>query len=79
MDRNALDQALLTAHTAGDLAALVHLYTQAADDQEAAGNINAACFYLTHAYVFALQSGSTAINDLNRRLCEHGREVRFEG
>ncbi|MGB3176991.1 MAG: hypothetical protein WBH14_12440 [Albidovulum sp.] len=79
MDRNALDQALLTAHTAGDLAALVRLYTQAADDQEAAGNINAACFYLTHAYVFALQSGSAAINDLNRRLCEHGREVRFEG
>ena len=79
MDRNALDQALLTAHTAGDLAALVRLYMQAADDQEAAGNINAACFYLTHAYVFALQSGSTAINDLNRRLWEHGREVRFEG
>ena len=52
MDRLALDRALITAHAAGDHAALVTLYAKAAEiaaPQEAA-------FYLTQAYVFALES-----------------------
>lgn len=72
----ALDAALLAAHDAGDRAALIRLYTKAADQKEAAGDIDAACFYLTHAYVFALESGAAEARALNARLADHGREVR---
>ncbi len=65
-----LDQALLTAHVNDDKAALVRLYTLAADG---AGDIDAACFYLTHAYVFALEIGAPATAALHQRLLDHGR------
>ena len=70
---SALDDALLAAHEAGDKAALIRLYTQAADE---AGDVDAACFYLTHAYVFALESGAPDAVALHRRLADHGREPR---
>ena len=41
-----LDAKLLAAHERGDKPALVTLYARAADG---ASNIDAACFYLTHA------------------------------
>lgn len=72
---DGLNAALLRAHDAGDSAALVALYTQAADLREAAGDVEAACFYLTHAYVFALESGASCAGLLNRRLAAHGRDV----
>ena len=74
-DRAALDAALLKAHEAGDAARLQALYTEAADSEEAGGNIEAACFYLTHAYVFALEAGLPEAGALNRRLAKHGRDV----
>ena len=74
-DRAALDAALLEAHKAGDAARLVRLYAQAADAEEADGNIEAACFYLTHAYVFALEAGLPEAGALNRRLAKQGRDV----
>ena len=46
-DKPQLERALLAAHAAGDHAALVGLYTAAGDRAEAAGDIDAACFYLT--------------------------------
>ena len=46
------DQDLLNAHEAGDTARLCVLYHQAA---LASDDIDAACFYATHAYVFALE------------------------
>ncbi len=70
---SALDDALLRAHADADNAALIRLYTQAADQ---AGDVDAACFYLTHAYVFALESGAPEAAALNARLADHGREVR---
>lgn len=72
---NALDAALITAHEAGDVAALIQLYTQAADEMEAEGKIDAACFFLTHAYVFALEDGSARSADLHSRLVSYGREA----
>ena len=74
-DRAALDAALLEAHAEGDAGRLALLYAQAADAEEAGGDIEAACFYLTHAYVFALEKGSAAAGALNRRLAKHGRDV----
>lgn len=75
VDRKKLDELLLDAHARNDGEALVELYTLAANQSESAGNIDAACFYLTHAFVFALHSGSPAARDLQMRLWRHGREV----
>lgn len=74
VDDEALDTSMLAAHVACDMEALVRLYGQAADQRETDGDIDAACFYLTHAYVFALDLGRDDAVDLYRRLKEHGRE-----
>jgi len=65
-----LDTALRDAHQKGNGAALVRLYTQAAEEAE---DIDATCFYLTHAYVFALELGAPEAGDLNARLVSYGR------
>jgi hypothetical protein len=74
VDDTALDTSMLVAHDAGDISALVDLYQQAAELREASGDIEAACFYLTHAYVFALDLGRDDAVDLYGRLKDHGRE-----
>lgn len=66
----SLQDRLLSAHARDDRAALVALYTEAADT---APDIDAACFYLTHAYIFALEKGDPATNALYDRLKAHGR------
>tara|TARA_R110002049_G_scaffold10127_1_gene50142 strand:+ start:103285 stop:103527 length:243 start_codon:yes stop_codon:yes gene_type:complete len=66
-----LDAALLAAHAAGDGAALVRLYGQAAKD---AATPDAAAFYLTQAHVFALEIGDTTAPALRQRLIAMGRE-----
>ncbi len=66
-----LDTRLLAAHAAGDIAQLVALYTEAAD---IADDNDAAAFYLTHAYVFALETGDPEADVLRARLVEAGRE-----
>ncbi len=73
MDDGDLQVALLKAHGAGDHMQLVHLYTQAADMREVAGEVDAACFFLTHAYVFALEQGAEEAVALNKRLADYGR------
>ena len=73
VSRDQLDAALLAAHERCDTAALVALYTTAGDWAEAKGDIDAACFYLTHAFVFALEAGAPEAALLNRRLADRGR------
>ena len=65
-----LQDRLLDAHARNDRAALVGLYTEAAD---AAPDLDAACFYLTHAYIFALEKGDPAAERLYHRLKTHQR------
>jgi hypothetical protein len=65
-----LDDRLLDAHRRGDKAGLVALYTEAADQ---AAQTDAACFYLTHAYVFALEMNHPAVPALHGRLKAQGR------
>ena len=72
--RAALDAALLKAHAEGDGRALARLYTQAADLSEQSGDHDAMCFYLTHAYVFALETGAPEADALHARLKAEGRE-----
>ena len=68
---NDLDARMIAAHEDGDQQALIRLYTQAADQ---ANDLTAACFYLTHAYVFALEAGAPEAPALHARLKAHGRE-----
>ena len=70
-----LEEALLAAHSVHDHPGLVLLYRQAGEIREAEGDIDAACFYYTHAYVFALETGDKAAKQLLDILVSHGREA----
>lgn len=65
-----LDARLLAAHAEEDRFALVGLYLEAAD---AADTETAQGFYLTHAYVFALELGDPHADILRDRLVAMGR------
>ena len=65
------DQDLLNAHAAGDTARLCELYHQAA---LASDDIDAACFYATHAVVFALECDHPTRCAIHALLVKHGRE-----
>ena len=67
-----LNARLLAAHAADDRSALVRLYARAADQ---APSEDAAAFYLTHAYVFALDTGHADAAALRARLVALGRET----
>ena len=66
----ALNTRLLDAHARDDRTALIGLYTEAAD---AVPDLDAACFYLTHAYIFALEKGDPVSEVLYQRLKAEGR------
>jgi hypothetical protein len=69
-----LHAALLRAHLHGDLTDLVTLYSEAGKQALDAGRIDAACFYLTHARVFAMEAGDRREGALRALLCAYGRE-----
>ncbi|MEM9319110.1 MAG: hypothetical protein AAGA70_08895 [Pseudomonadota bacterium] len=71
MTKDELQRALIAAHEDGDRAVLSALYTRAAD---AAETPEEAAFFLTHAYVFALDAGSKAAPELRARLVRAGAE-----
>ncbi|KPA22913.1 hypothetical protein shim_12030 [Shimia sp. SK013] len=66
-----LDQQLLAAHAANDMPTLIALYCQAA---ETAPTDEVRGFFLTHAYVFALEIGDTRASDLRQELSQMGRD-----
>ena len=68
------DAALIAAVEARDSETLVALYRERAEECEMAGDTDAACFYLTHAYVWALEAGHPEAADLHARLKAEGRE-----
>lgn len=67
-----LDQRLLDAHARDDKPALVLLYREAAAQ---AASETAHFFYLTHAYVFALDTGHPLTDALHAELRDAGREA----
>lgn len=73
VDNVQLAVALSEAHAANDHAALVRVYGQIADAAEMAGEIDSACFFLTQAYVFALENGAPEATMLEDRLRHFGR------
>jgi len=50
-------------------------YIRAADMVEEQDDIDQACFFLTQAWVFALDAGASFAPELKRRLVAFGREV----
>jgi hypothetical protein len=75
MDRDLLNSALLKAHEDDAKDELVDLYTFAADLAEKEHDLDASCFYLTHAFVFALEQGHAKAYQLNKRLVKHNRST----
>ncbi|WP_397541437.1 hypothetical protein [Roseovarius salis] len=69
--KDDLETRLLDAHEGDDRFALIRLYTDAAD---ITNDIDAACFFLTYAYIFALEAGAPEAAELHARLKAHGRE-----
>lgn len=68
-----LEAELLAAHAAGDVARLSGLYAQAAMSAERGGERERAAFYLTHAWVFALDAGLDEAERLQADLRSWGR------
>lgn len=67
-----LEARLLAAHEADDRAALIALYTQAAERDAVPGG---RAFYLTHAYVYALETGDARAAPLHAALVALGAEA----
>ncbi|MEM6728586.1 MAG: hypothetical protein AAF618_08815 [Pseudomonadota bacterium] len=61
---------ILDAHGAGAHGRMVALYTAAAD---AAESVDEEMFFLTHAYIFALETGDARAPALRQRLSDEGR------
>jgi hypothetical protein len=72
--RAALDARLIAAHEDGDAGALSALYAEAAETVFAEGHDEAGYFYLTHAYVMALEAGLPEAARYNLRLARAGRD-----
>ena len=73
-DAGALNAALLAAHAAGDRVAIMQAYGRAADAARKAGDADRECFFLTHAYVWALDAGHGDAGAYRARLAAQGRE-----
>ena len=63
---------ILVAHAAGDRAAMAALYAEAAEQVQGE---DAQAFFLTQAYVLALEAGQPAAARLHARLCAMGRDA----
>ncbi len=74
MSDDALNQRLLDAHANGDSQTMVDIYKGAGDAALFAGDTHAGCFYLTHAYVFALEAGMPIATKIHKTLKQYGRE-----
>ncbi len=74
-DEKRLQHDMLQAHEHEDLKALPALYLEAAHLRESQGELDAACFFYTHAYVYALDCGDSKTADKAReKLRAFGRD-----
>ena len=69
-----LDAAIRAAHNAGQLATLAANYAEGGALYEGQGEIDAACFFWTQAYILALDSGRDSLAlDMHAKLDACGR------
>lgn len=73
MHGKELEQQLLKAHEGPCPDRLAKLYAQAADNAVKHDDIDAACFYLTQALVYALEAGLDESEQLRETLRGYGR------
>ncbi|NNE78884.1 MAG: hypothetical protein HKN18_01305 [Silicimonas sp.] len=66
---------MMAAHGSCNLPELVDLYATAANWAETEGDVDRCCFFLTQAWVYAMEAGSPDANQLRNRLVAHGRDV----
>lgn len=74
VDEARLNRTILDAHADGASGPLARLYAEVADLREAEGAADAACYYLTQAYVYALDAQDPLAASLHARLKARGRE-----
>ena len=72
-DASDLEEAILSAYENADQPALIRLYRRAADRAEAEQNIDQAAFFLTYAWIYALEQGDDDAVTFWRRLADWGR------
>ena len=65
-----LNARISDAHARNDKDGLIKLYHQAAQDSQDADET---CFFLTYAYIFALETGHPLTHDLAQKLQSYGR------
>ena len=68
--RQALNAQILSAHAKGDTARLIELYYQASHKCK---NIDEKCFFLTYAYVYALEVAHPLEGALYQALKKYNR------
>ena len=69
-----IENEMLKAHTKNNVKELVRLYKQAGEMKQNENDEDAEAFFLTHAYVFALESGDAHAHEICNRLVSLGRE-----
>lgn len=74
MKLQEIDSAILAAHDKGDGVRLAALYAQAGRRMVADGDIDEGCFFLTQAYVFALEHGLEDAERIHAELVSFGRD-----
>ncbi len=72
-DLSQREDVLLEAHERGDLPVLMRLYAERACELERE-DLDAACFYMVNAYVFALELGADEHDTYFAFLLRNGRE-----
>ena len=74
MISDELNAAVLAAHKDGDSAKLVGLYSLAGNLMVEFGRVEEGCFFLTQAYVYALELGLPAADSIQATLVSLGRD-----
>ncbi|MCY3982548.1 MAG: hypothetical protein OXE85_01375 [Roseovarius sp.] len=67
-----LNSKILAAHCEKDIHSLIRLYIEAS---KTTGNHDEECFFLTNAYICALETGSSETKFLHDQLRKYGREI----
>lgn len=73
-DFERLNAMVLNAHETGDTKTLVDVYHMLGAQELAENKVDAGCFLLTQAYVYALESGDPRSGEIHQILKDHGRE-----
>ena len=68
MNPEELNSRILLAHKSGDGARLAELYHEAGNQSLESGRHDEGCFFLTQAYVYALENGLEITNKIHAQL-----------